>query len=1224
MSVYKVALDTALQNEDNTNIALSGSYGSGKSSIIESYKKDSPDENKFLHISLGQFDTDMTDKSKCGNDSILKEKTIEGKIINQLLHQIDTSKIPQTIFKVKKSTKDNPWCVSICIVVFLFLLAYVINFSQWADFLHKNSSQLSLLAFTSNGVSLVIALGVIFILLALFLNKMVNLQFNKGIIKKLSVKGNEIEIMAEKSESYFDKYLNDVIYLFENSGVNIIVFEDIDRFNSGKIFANLREINTLVNNRKKGRKKDEKLVFLYLLRDDIFTSKDRTKFFDIIIPVVPVVDGSNSYEKFIEIFKKGNILDKFELNFLQKLSLYVDDMRLLKNIYNEFVIYQRSIDKFGLDCNKLLALITYKNIFPRDFADLQLARGFVFSIFSQKERLVNKKTNALKSDLKNIQREKDEMEKEILESIDELDILALGNPSNYTINGVKIDDYDSLASFIQDFKNPTNNVHEKTKFGLKLVDGDLRTSILNRPTFKARKNIIQKKDSNKMSELESEMDAISKDLDNISSYRLEQLITNEDFSEVVTPKEYKDIKESNYYLLLVFLIKNGYINETYTEYMTYFYDNSITLEDKLFLRSITDERPLDWFYSLNRILPVLDRMEEYDFSKKEALNADLLNFMLTDYSKYEPNLRRMILSLKDEHNTEFFRRVFKKNQKDEKIKENKIFLEIMLSEWNGFLETLLYSNNEINDLILQMALDNFEESIILSQNNTYDELSSYLNTSTSLLPKIQSHSKQTIANLIALKVKFATVEFELTESKLAKSIYEEALYELNLGNIKSILSCFYNGYSAEEFKHENYTLIKNKQTSFLLDYINHHINTYVVEYIKISEDSIRDSEDNVIELLNNGEIEDKVKSDYICGLETKISNLTSILDKNLWEQLIEKDVVISSGDNVVEYYHFNDNKWSGGLVEFVNRSINNIQINLTAVNEKFKKIGLFTNTIKMFDLNDDKYITLLDSMKRSYTEDLIGVDNFQLNDVPQEKIVRLIDKQIINMSEGCLNDIREYYPNEINRFIKQNLNSYLELSQNQEIYNEDEILSLLDAASDLELSQQKDIVNAIRHPVSINEKNYSSDLIEFILEEKFSTSDLSFIISKYKDYSENIQNIIASRCIEHLDEVLMGEINIPKELLVFIINSNQFSVGKRQRLFSQCIESFSKEEIGIYIPILELSNSFTEILKGEVVHSRSFKDNIINQQILNHFRLNNWIINYTEKNNSFVAKVKNK
>ncbi|MBK1997260.1 hypothetical protein JI640_15265 [Listeria ivanovii subsp. londoniensis] len=815
------------------------------------------------------------------------------------------------------------------------------------------------------------------------------------------------------------------------------------------------------------------------------------------------------------------------------------------------------------------------------------------------------------------------MEKEILESTDELDILALGNPSNYTINGVRIDDYDSLASFIQDFKNPTNNVHEKTKFGLKLVDGDLRTSILNRPTFKARKNIIQKKDSNKMSELESEMDAISKDLDNISSYRLEQLITNEDFSEVVTPKEYKDIKESNYYLLLVFLIKNGYINETYTEYMTYFYDNSITLEDKLFLRSITDERPLDWFYSLNRILPVIDRMEEYDFSKKEALNADLLNFMLTDYSKYECNLRRMILSLKEERNNEFFRRVFEKNQKEEKIKENKIFLKIMLGEWNGFLETLLYSNNKINDLILQMALDNFEESTILNQNNTYNELSNYLNTSTRFLPNIQSHSKQTIDNLKALKVKFATVDFELTESKLAKSIYEEALYELNLGNIKSILSCFYNGYSAEEFKHENYTLIKNKQTSFLLDYINHHINTYVVEYIKISEDSIRDSEDNVIELLNN-KIEDNVKSDYICNLETKISKITSISDTSIWKILIEKDVVISSGDNVVEYYHFNDNKWSGELVEFVNRSINNIQINLTAVNEKFKKIGLFTNTIKMFDLNDDKYITLLDSMKRSYTEDLIGVDNFQLNDVPQEKIVRLIDKQIINMSEGCLNDIREYYPNEINRFIKQDLNSYLELSQNQEIYNEDEILSLLDAASDLELSQQKDIVNAIRHSVSINEKNYSSDLIEFILKEKFSTSDLSFIISKYKDYSENIQNIIASRCIEHLDEVLTSKINIPKELLVFIIKSNQFSVGKRQRLFSQCIESFSKEEIVIYIPILELSSRFTNILKGEVVSTRTFEVNSINQQILNHFSHEKWILNYTERNNKFVARIKNK
>ena len=49
------------------------------------------------------------------------------------------------------------------------------------------------------------------------------------------------------------------------------------------------------------------LRFFYLLRDDIFISKDRTKFFDYILPAVPIVDSSNSYDQFISHFEDGNI-----------------------------------------------------------------------------------------------------------------------------------------------------------------------------------------------------------------------------------------------------------------------------------------------------------------------------------------------------------------------------------------------------------------------------------------------------------------------------------------------------------------------------------------------------------------------------------------------------------------------------------------------------------------------------------------------------------------------------------------------------------------------------------------------------------------------------------------------------------------------------------------------------------------------------------------------------
>lgn len=144
---------------------------------------------------------------------------------------------------------------------------------------------------------------------------LISMQKNKNIFRKLNLKGNEIEIFEECDESYFDKYLNEVLYLFENVDADVIVFEDMDRFNANKIFERLREVNTLVNIQLQNENK-KVLRFFCLLRDDIFVSKDRTKFFDYIIPVIPVVDGSNSYDQFISHLKKGGIFEKFQKKFV--------------------------------------------------------------------------------------------------------------------------------------------------------------------------------------------------------------------------------------------------------------------------------------------------------------------------------------------------------------------------------------------------------------------------------------------------------------------------------------------------------------------------------------------------------------------------------------------------------------------------------------------------------------------------------------------------------------------------------------------------------------------------------------------------------------------------------------------------------------------------------------------------------------------------------------------
>lgn len=67
-------------------------------------------------------------------------------------------------------------------------------------------------------------------------------------------------------------------------------------------------------------------------------------------------------------------------------------------------------------------------------------------------------------------------------------------------------------------------------------------------------------------------------------------------NEIGCITDFNEIKGSEYFDLLKYLIRNGYIDETYADYMTYFYENSLSRVDKIFLRSITDRKAKEYTY----------------------------------------------------------------------------------------------------------------------------------------------------------------------------------------------------------------------------------------------------------------------------------------------------------------------------------------------------------------------------------------------------------------------------------------------------------------------------------------------------------------------------------------------------------------------------------------------------------------------------------------------------
>lgn len=106
-------------------------------------------------------------------------------------------------------------------------------------------------------------------------------------------------------------------------------------------------------------------------------------------------------------------------------------------------------------------------------------------------------------------------------------------------------------------------------------------------------------------------------------------------NEIGEQNDFSEIKSSEYFALVKYLIRNGYIDETYADYMTYFYENSLSRIDKTFLRSITDKKAKPYNYELKSPEMVFSRLQPNDFDQEETQNFILCDYLLDEKSDSE-------------------------------------------------------------------------------------------------------------------------------------------------------------------------------------------------------------------------------------------------------------------------------------------------------------------------------------------------------------------------------------------------------------------------------------------------------------------------------------------------------------------------------------------------------------------------------------------------------------
>lgn len=1165
---------------------------------------------------MGQYDETIgSEKNGLNNRQI---NTIEGKIINQLLHQINTNKIRKSIFKtLDTESLIKPLNITIYLGLIVLFSLYLFYISSWKEFI-QNFSWLSWLV---KPILSLISFVFLFALIMYGLFYLINLQKDFGFIKKLSVKAEKIETDIEifsndnSKVSYFDRYLDDVLYLFKQSGADVIVFEDIERFNDSRIFEKLKELNIIIN-RKRKTCNDPKLVFFYLVKDDLFESQERTKFFDFIIPIVPVVTTSNSHDILNKLLTEMWEYDSLDKTFLFNISLYLDDMRLINNICNEYLTYKETLSKLPLEREKIFSMVVYKNIFPKDFSLLQKNQGYLFELLNSKENAIKNRREGLNNRIKELKKKIEKAEEEQLNDELELYGTILKVPPGrkvIKVNGKSESDFSSRSDYIkelladdseiitfQDYWDAYNNQSKRTE------DIDSIFPEINTPEFQERlKNTKNKKIIEKLNE---EIKKINDELGELDSYRLSdvyQYATDiDDFQSYFTEEIRKNPQSS----IISFIIRNAYIDESYQDYLNHFYENTITVEEKEYLRNVVSGRDGNYDISLTHTNEIVNRLAIKDYRYSYVLNYNLFDYLLN--SKKENDIECLVQIFKQEDVLDFlinFYNTLDRATSGQGVIYKKETIKLFLKKWLEHNVSLFNEYLEIKNG--GYAAPN-KNSLILSLMNLVDLsdipektkvlISGYINDNQELLsPNMSYEIQQFTKNLSNIEIKvreYAQRIYEplLDEKKLTdykeimNYIYRNDLYSISENNLKFFIKWnLGNRYTDDDFTHKNFELINNNiELKSLLDYCldsEDNLLQYANVYIKISN-GIMDDDSSYIEHLLKHDILYRVE-DYEDGeITPAVSIFNSIPNFSIkytiekFEglsnhiKLIENLVLLKKGqvnsEIVCSYFSLFRNI-DEYLVDFINQDPNfvlNREI-FVQLDEEVRE-DFFVQIVSEDNLNLTIYRTMLTSMQWHY-------ENFDVTGLSDDRLEVLIDLNVIKFNANNLKFIREKYPSMKNYSISRNIEKYLEIEE--DVHDETELNDLLQYEG-IDDSYKLQIIDILDH-VSLKNKQFSLKLFAHILDSKFDIDDLSYIISSnyYDNADESIKIMIRQLVKENWDDLIRLDseeisIQLCRELLAMddIETLDRKSLLKDNLLSNPEMSTHRLDLLGEYLNLFEL------------------------------------------------------
>lgn len=1004
-------LHNAIKVVDILNIALTGPYGSGKSSVLHTLMSLKDEEWNYLPISLATLDDGKHQKTKYEgtedqqkdqdnqisekhtgkgnsddqNEEDYKEKLnrrIEYSILQQLIYRETIATLPNSRFK--RIIHIIPKQISRLAFGFIgIILAFAILFEpSWIriDSLYGIFSQ----GFLFNLIWDIVALLYLLFVLYVIAQYVIRI-YGSTKLNKLNFKDGEIEIKDENS--IFNRHLDEILYFFQATDYNVVVIEDLDRFDTPDIFLKLRELNFLLNNSTVvGRK----IKFIYAVKDNMFKDSSRTKFFDYITTVIPVINPSNSKDKLKEELEKRGHKNEIKADDLEDIAFFIDDMRLLKNIANEYHQYHKRLFVNGTELNhsKLLAMIVYKNYYPDDFSALHNRRGKVYQCVCRetKQEFVKFALQILNKRKENIAKRREVKERNRHLMAHELRMIYLNGYITYINNNliaIKLNNnyYDTNA--IWKDENLFNELIKKEKIEYRYHDSysvytsnrnirfsEIEKKIDPNATYAQRLAAIITNEK----DLEREEEELKTEEFRISSFSLKQLFMQFKMNEC------EAFQKINLAPMMNLFIRRGYVDEDYYDYISYFYPNTISQNDRLLLIAMKLDKSPEYNAKIDKIKSFVAQLPTYAYLSDSVLNINLLDH-LSKHTNIERERFLLFMARLEQPaaKMDFLAQYYKEGKQTYNVFNHYI-------NWNVTDSWTAVSNCEYKDILIEAWLKFCENSHIGEFQETW------LKTNYDYIANRYDCFDDTKINFIASVCCFE--KLTNTSKSLLELIIKSNSYTLTKHNICLLLNYISNRVGANE---NNITLTRTKRAG--RKEIIERMRENLEECIKnVFQNICDEDEESMLEILNNMEVEMEVKRKYLKTHINPINDVSKVKD-DLKGLAFELNLLVPNWNDITNYYVQNKCDIDDILWAYLDKHSEILGTKRFAGNDSHKN-SLFNKIMgsNRLSINSYKQISSAFLCKMELDEKLLNLEDERINYLIDQNSIEYTEKNIQYLS----------------------------------------------------------------------------------------------------------------------------------------------------------------------------------------------------------------------------------